>query len=186
MLRHHSNLLTSHLQKSLLNQRQQRWRAQERQIKTIFSSFCTLSSHCYHIKLRLNKGTDSSMQRKLIMWCGFDIFNGRFRRTSRNVWLSLLLEWIVSTCWFVWLLPTFRRPFPETHRVNIMPIIFLSTGCVDIFTLCTPSCGVRSRAGVSQPGRFIRESAVILTGLLWLILIWPDCGSPNCPSRRSY
>lgn len=110
-----------------------------------------------------------------------DSIKAEFRGDSRNISLSAVspcLERIASTCWFYLATAHIQRPFPETHRVNIMPITFLSTGCVDIFALCMPKLW-------SQHPRPEFLSQDVLFGirchsdrpLLWIILIWPDCGS---------
>lgn len=88
-----------------------------------------------------------------------DSIKPEFRGDSRNISLSAVspcLERISRTCWFYLATAHVQRPFPETHRVNIMPITFLSTGCVDI-SLYAQVVESASQTGVPQPGHFIRN-----------------------------
>lgn len=121
------------------------------------------------------------MQRKLINVMRLWHFQWEIQKNQQKRFVVCRLslqERIVSTCWFYLAPAHVQRPFPETHRVNIMPITFLSTGCVDIFALCTP------KLWSQHPGPEFLSQDVLLgischpdRALLWIILIWPDCGS---------
>lgn len=110
-----------------------------------------------------------------------DSIKPEFRGDSRNISLSAVspcLERISRTCWFYLAAAHIQRPFPEIHRVNIMPITFLSTGCVDIFALYT----LKLWSQHPRP-EFLGQDVLLGISchsdrpLLWIILIWPDCGS---------